>query len=164
MLQPFHLIIAFPFISFFCALFVITSVIIGIFSVATMRFLFSALSAAFLLYLSQTSSAQEQEPFRNDTISWGTSPSILSKRTVCSGTCAECYGSGSISCGVDDACFNPTIGETCCAEYNYSCSDGYYCAPGGLDMECCVNVSTLYLHCPSALADGKTLYWPEKVS
>jgi hypothetical protein len=111
--------------------------------VATMRFpVVSGSSIVLSLYLSQTTSAQEPEAFRNGTLSWGSSPLIYSKRTTtCSGTCAECYGSGSIYCGTNDACFNPTIGESCCAEYSYSCSDGYYCAPDGLDMQCCSNVS-----------------------
>ncbi len=113
----------------------------GVLSVATMSLLISASSCATLLYLSQISYAQEQAPVGNDTLTWGTSPLIFSKRTTCSGTCAECYGAGSVSCGPNDACFNPTIGDSCCADYNYSCSDGYYCAPGGLDMQCCANVS-----------------------
>jgi hypothetical protein len=115
--------------------------------VATMRFpIVSGSSIVLSLYLSQTTSAQEPGAFRNGTVSLGSSPLIHSKRaTTCSGTCAECYGSGSIYCGANDACYNPTIGESCCAEYNYSCSYGYYCAPKGLDMQCCSDVSTLRL-------------------
>jgi hypothetical protein len=123
-----------------------------------MLVLYPGSSFAILLYLSQLSNAQGQETFTNDTIPWKGSPSLIfSKRTTCSGTCAECYGKGSIYCGTDDACYNPTIGESCCAEYSYSCSDGYYCAPGGLDMECCANVSIFDISVFSTLWQSETM-------
>jgi hypothetical protein len=39
------------------------------------------------------------------------------KRDTCTngGTCAECFGAGSIDCS-SDTCYNPTAGESCCAD------------------------------------------------
>ncbi|KAG4439883.1 hypothetical protein IFR05_004659 [Cadophora sp. M221] len=46
-------------------------------------------------------------------------------------TCLETYGGGSITCGGVDSlfCYDPTLGETCCAMDNGYCKAGDFCAP-----------------------------------
>lgn len=58
------------------------------------------------------------------------SMSSLMKRAVCiqeNPTCVSCFGEGSISCVYASDCYNPTKGQTCCA-------NGYYCAAGKLNV------------------------------
>ncbi|KAI1468895.1 uncharacterized protein F4812DRAFT_458421 [Daldinia caldariorum] len=61
-------------------------------------------------------------------------------------TCEQNYGEGSQSCGGEGStyCFNPKIGQSCCAADNGFCDSGKYCAPvagycclEGEDLETC---------------------------
>ncbi|KAH9219058.1 hypothetical protein DL95DRAFT_443760 [Leptodontidium sp. 2 PMI_412] len=46
-------------------------------------------------------------------------------------TCLETYGGSSITCGGTDSlfCYDPALGETCCAMDNGYCKAGDFCAP-----------------------------------
>jgi len=53
-------------------------------------------------------------------------------------TCEKSCGPGNIECIALPHCYNPSAGETCCADGNY-CPKGYYCTDAG----CCPNGSSL---------------------
>ncbi|KAG4222376.1 hypothetical protein PC116_g29150 [Phytophthora cactorum] len=62
------------------------------------------------------------------------------------GSCEQNYGEGSQLCGGEGStfCFNPKIGQSCCAADNGFCDSGKYCAPvagycclEGEDLETC---------------------------
>ncbi|KAL2064953.1 hypothetical protein VTL71DRAFT_4093 [Oculimacula yallundae] len=54
---------------------------------------------------------------------------VKPKRALLS--CLETYGGGSITCGDADSlfCYDPTVGDTCCAMDNGYCKVGDFCAP-----------------------------------
>ncbi|WPG98954.1 Hypothetical protein R9X50_00175600 [Acrodontium crateriforme] len=88
--------------------------------------------------------------------------SSLMKRAVCiqeNPTCVSCFGEGSITCVDPSDCYNPTKGQTCCAN-GYYCDAGYYCVDGG--SGCCPNGDSL--EACSATASGSTIAPPASTS
>ncbi|SPN99671.1 uncharacterized protein DNG_02522 [Cephalotrichum gorgonifer] len=72
-------------------------------------------------------------------------------------TCAEACGAGFEQCGESDgvkSCFNPTVGETCCASQGASCQAGFFCTHDDKETTVCCAEGTSLEDCAALNGAG----------